>query len=234
MVFITNYNNTYAQENNEKLSVSIDVASGYVWRGLLLNSLPVLQPSIVFSLSKFSIGTWASTPFFSKDDQLQEIDLFVNYRILPFLSLNITDYYAYNSNLSNSYFNYDKEVTCHALDLQLIYTGNESFPLKAIVSTIIAGNDLNAKRKNNYSTYIELGYGNTCKQVDWEVFAGMVPMSSSFYDVNCINIINLGLGVSKSFQISPTYSLPLSIKFTVNPALESICLTAAITLFGVN
>ena len=234
LAFFVNNSYTYAQENDNKVSLSVDMASGFVWRGLLFNSLPVVQPSITFSSGKISLGAWASTPLVSRDDQPQEVDIFVNYQIMPFLLLNITDYYVYHSNLSNSYFNYKKEETCHTLDLQLIYTGSEYFPVKAMISTFIAGNDLNAKGKNNYSSYIELGYENTLKGINWEVFTGMVPMASSFYDINCINIINLGLGVSKSFQITPAYSLPLSIKFTINPASESIYLTATIALFGIN
>jgi len=107
-----------------------------------------------------------------------------------------------------------------------------------MISTIIAGDDLknewnsDGKRKNNFSTYIELGYGNTCKGIDWEIFAGMVPMASeNFYGITGASVINLGLGLSKSFEITPTYSLPLSIKFTVNPTMETVFLSAAITLF---
>jgi len=231
IAFVANNSHTYAQENNEPLSVSVDVASGFVWRGLLLNSLPVVQPSVSLSLGKFTIGAWASTPWVSKWNQSQELDLFVNYGLLPFLSLNVTDYYVYNSGLSDSYFNYNRKQTCHALDVQLAFTGTDHFPFKVMVSTIIAGNDLNDRDKNNFSTYIELGYGNTFQRVDWELSAGIVPMASSFYETSCVNVINLGLEVSKSFQITQTYALPLSVKLTVNPASESVYLTAAITLF---
>jgi len=227
VIFATD-SKTYAQD---KLNLSLDVASGFVWRGLAINTLPVVQPSFTFSPGKFSIGVWGSTTFVSDWDQPQEVDVFISYNFTPSFSINVVDYYVYNSNSfsfnKQSYFNYKKEETGHVFDLQLVYDG----VIKAMVSTIIAGDDLNDNDNNNYSTYFELGYGNTSYGVDWEVFAGAVPMTSSFYGISKGGIINFGLGLSKSFEITPTYSLPLSVKFSVNPATESVWLVAAITLF---
>ena len=215
-------------ESDEKLSISVDVASGFVWRGLALNTSPVIQPSVTFTSGKFSIGTWASTPFSSFD--YQELDIFASFQLTPFLSIGITDYYD-NSWGAASYFEYDKKDTGHAFDFQLMYDGNGGFPLKAMVSTIFAGSDLNSKGKNNFSTYFELGYGSTCRKVDWEVALGAVPMSSGFYEIEEAKIVNLRFGVSKSFEITPTYSLPLSLNFTINPAAKIAFLTAAVNLF---
>jgi hypothetical protein len=231
VVFFAQNSKIYAREDDDKINLSLDVASGFVWRGLVINTLPVLQPSFSFSPGKFSMGAWASTPLVSGSDQPQELDLFANYRLLPFLSINITDYYIYNANSSNSYFNYHKNETCHALDLQLIYSGCDRFPIKAMISTIIAGNDPNSRGNNNYSTYIELGYENSLKGVDWEVFAGMVPMSSSFYAIDGAHVINLGLGLAKKIPVTESYSLPLSMTFTINPAAKSVFLSAIMTLF---
>ena len=233
---LANSSSLYGQENPSKFSLSMDVASGFVWRGLTLNTSPVVQPSFTFAPGKFFVGAWASTPF--TPDEYQEVDLFVGIQFTPSFSISLTDYFGYDFGgwFAPSYFNYKKEETGHALDLQLVYDGTGSFPLKAMVSTIIAGNDLKGewdheKRKKNYSTYIEVGYGNTCKGVDWEIFAGGVPMASEFYGIDGGKFINLGMGVSKSFEITPTYSLPLSVKFSVNPAMETVFLSAAITLF---
>ena len=236
IVMLVNVSRIYGQDDTEKINLSVDVASGFVWRGLTLNSSPVVQPSFTLTPGKFSIGAWASIPFTS--GEYQEVDIFINYQFTPSLSLSLTDYFGYEYwgwDAPPSYFNFKREETTHALDLQLAYDGSGGFPIKAMVSTIIAGNDLkesNSKIKNNFSTYVELGYGNTCKSVDWEIFAGMVTMASeNFYGVTGASMMNLGLGVSKSFDITPTYSLPLSVKFVVNPTMETAVLTAAITLF---
>jgi len=238
IAMLANFSGIYGQENTDKMSLSVDVASSFVWRGLALNSSPVVQPSFTFTPGKLSIGAWASIPF--TPDEYQEVDLFINYHFTPSLSLCLTDYFGYDywGWGTPSYFNYKKEETCHAFDLQLIYDGSGAFPIKTMISTIIAGDDLkwtgndwDGKWKNNFSTYIEFGYGNTYKDVDWEVFAGMVPMASDFYNVTGADVINMGLGLSKRFEITPTYSLPLSVKLMVNPSMKIVFLTAAITLF---
>ena len=226
----------FAQDNDDdgKLSLTVDAASGFVWRGLSNNSTPVIQPAITFTQGKFSIGTWASTPFVPGD--YQEIDIFASYQITPALSIAISDYYDCGWNWDNDrYFNYKKEETMHSFDLQLIYNGDENFPLKATLSTIIGGSDLktkDGKRKQNFSTYFELGYASTTRSgLDWEIFAGAVPMESEFYDIDGAAVVNIGLGVSKNFEITPTYSLPLSLKFSVNPAHRAAFLVASIALF---
>ena len=222
----------YGQEKPEKVNLSMDVANNFVWRGLAINTTPVVQPTVTFlPESRFSFGLWASTPF-STDfgEQPTEVDIFFIIQISKFLTLNVTDYFVYEYDWPVSYFNLKREETGHAFDAQLIFASGD-FPLKATVSTIFAGADLNDKGKNNFSTYIELGYGKSGKHVDWEIFAGAVPMKSGFYGLESADVVNLGFNVTKSFQINPTYSLPVSMKFTVNPAHKAAFLTAAVTLF---
>ena len=219
----------YAQdESSGKFSLSLDLASGFVWRGQSLNTSPVIQPEIAFNFGNLSVGTWASTPFVT--DDYKELDLFINYQITPFFSIGITDYFVY-ANDPYTYFDFKKNKTGHNFDLQLMYEGQNGF--KALASTIIlSGEDFNAKGDSNFSTYIELGYGNTHYGVDWEICAGFVPMASiEFYEIDKANVVNLGFGVSKKFEITPTYSLPLSLQFTVNPAHKAALLTVVMKLF---
>ena len=219
-------NDTYAQdESSERISLSLDVASGFVWRGQSLNASPVIQPEIALNFGNFSVGTWASTPFVAGN--YKELDLFVNYQFTPSFSIGITNYFEYNN--SWNYFDFKKDNTGHSFDLQLMYEGDNGF--KAMVSTIIAGADLNDKGDSNFSTYLEVGYGNSFNGVDWDFCLGFVPMASDFYLIEKANVVNLSFGVYKSFVITPTYSLPLSLQFTVNPALKAAFLTAAIKLF---
>ena len=217
------------KEVTEKLKLSANVASGFVWRGQSLNSTPVIQPSFTFALGRFSIGSWTSTSFVP--NEYKEIDLFASFLITPNLSIGITDYYSYDNWSSPNYFSLKNDTTAHAFDLQLNYNGLGIFPVRAMVSTIIAGADLNNKGKNNFSTYFELGYGNNFSGVNWDFSVGFVPMSSAFYNLEDFNVVNVSLSLSKSFTITPTYSLPLSLTFTVNPAEKAAFLTAAITLF---
>ena len=227
----------FAQENekNAELNLSVDVASGFVWRGVSLNSAPVVMPEIALTVGKLTIGAWASVPF--TPGEYQELDIFASLQLTPSLSIGLADYFDSTPGWwsSPSYFNYKKEETSHTLDLLLIYDGEGSFPLKFTASTIIAGADLKTKdgeRKRNFSSYFELGYGNTTRYgIDWEVFAGFVPMKSEYYGIDDAAFTNIGFGVTRYFEITPTYSLPLSLRMSVNPAYEAVYFTAAIGLF---
>ena len=222
----------YGQEISEKVNLSLEVANNFVWRGFANNTMPVMQSSVTFSpTGKLLFGTWASTPL-STDlgEQPILLDVFFEVQLLPALSLFVTSYYVYGTGWTESYFNLKKEETGHAFDAQL-KIGTDDFPLRAMISTIFAGADLNEKGKNNYSTYIELGYGKSGKHIDWEIFAGAVPMKSGFYGLTGADVVNLGFKVTKSFEITPTWSLPVSMKFTVNPARRAAFLTAAVALF---
>ena len=230
LAVLARVSNLYAQDDDEKFRLSVDVASGFVWRGFSLNTSPVVQPTITFTQGRFSIGAWATTPFNS--GEYQEIDVFASYQITQSLSISITDYFDYTSFFwGKDYFNYKKNETFHAFDLQLMHCGSEDYPFKAMISTIIGGDDLNDEGKSNFSTYFELGYGNTTKRgINWEVFTGFVPMKSYFYEITDASIVNIGFGVSKSLEITPTYSLPLSFSFSINPAYRSVYFVAKITL----
>ena len=227
----------YSQDNgnDEKISLSVDFASGFVWRGIAFNTSPVVQPEVSLNLGRFSFGAWASTPF--TQGKHTEFDLYVFCEITPSISIGLLDYFDYDASNSMppSYFEYGKNKTTHTLDLMVMYDGSGAFPIKAMASTIIAGADLNDDGKRNFSTYIELGYENTTRNnIDWEVFMGFVPMKSTgFYEVEKPGFLNLGLGVTKTFEITPTYSLPLSLKLGVNPHPDhqSVFLKAAIKLF---
>ena len=219
------------EENGKKLDLSVDVASGFLYRGLVLNSTPVFQPTVTFTSGNFLLGAWASTAF-ADVGEFRGLDIFAVYQLLPTFSVGLTNYFPHGWG-DISYFNYKKEETGHAYDLQLMYEGLGGF--KALGSVIIGGDDLmwkDGELKRNFSTYLELGYGGTTASgLDWELFAGVVMMKSGFYAIDGAGFTNIGAGVTKSFEITPTYSLPLSMKFSINPAYESVFLTASVALF---
>jgi len=218
-------------ENNNRINLSVDLFSNFVWRGMSLNTSPVIQPEVSISLGNFSFGAWASTPF--TPGEYNELDLFVNYQLTSSMSVSIMDYFDYGSWWSSpSFFEYTKDLTNHTIDILLAYDGSGIFPVRTMLSTVIGGNDLNDKGKRNYSTYLEVGYENTARNgIEWEVFLGFVPMKSDFYEVAGAWVTNIGFGVGKNFEITPTYTLPLAFKISLNPAHEYVFFTAAVALF---
>lgn len=224
--------NIYGQER-ERVNLSIDLANNFIWKGMATNKTPVIQPSVTFlPENRFAFGLWASTPIIPTKEKIHEVDIFVDVLITPFLTFNITDYFVCDDGVPN-YFNFGRDTTGHTVDAQLLFA-HENFPLKVMVSSIFLGNDLNDKGDNNFSTYIEFGYGKINKYFDWDIFVGMVPFKSvNFYDVDKFSIINTGISVSKTFGITKNYSLPLSLKLSVNPTHKNVFLTLSATIFSI-
>ncbi len=84
--------------------------------------------------------------------------------------------------------------------------------------------------KQNYSTYIELGWAfKSCN-----IFLGVTP-SNGYYGagygkVNGFAVCNLGLSSVRNIKISPEFIIPLKGTVYINPQAESIDFVLGITL----
>jgi hypothetical protein len=85
-----------AQEDSSSAwSVGADgeLVSQFVWRGLVLNNHPSLQPEVYLEHGSFDLGVWASFPF---DGSYREIDTYLSWShsfSAGELDLNAQDYY---------------------------------------------------------------------------------------------------------------------------------------------
>ncbi len=86
-----------AQQASKKTPWTIgadgELVSQYVWRGLVLNSHPSIQPEVYLEHGNFDLGVWASYPF---DGSYREIDTYLSWsHSFPAgeLDLNAQDYY---------------------------------------------------------------------------------------------------------------------------------------------
>lgn len=217
-----------ATTNGSKVTIdySIDVVSRYIWRGLLYNASPNLQPTLSLTVGGFSIGSWASYSF---NRNYAEVDLFLTYTKGPF-SLTLFDYYNEDEDDMDSvkYFNWDRKVTSHALEGTIAWAGTESFPLRALAATFFYGNDLNADGKQYYSTYFELGYPFSVNDYALDVFLGITPAEGLYH--NNANIVNVGVTVSKEIKVTDNLMLPVRASFVVNPAKEDVYFVVGIIL----
>lgn len=192
-----------------QLSVSADVVSSYVWRGVTQSSDPNIQPTISYTADKFIIGAWGSSDFSGAGTK--EVDLFATYNITSILGVTVTDY-QYNL-LSTPYFKYN-EGTGHVFEGTLNYAGVSSFPLSASLNVMFAGADKKyTNGKQAYSTYLELGYPISSY---FKVFAGASFTESQQYKTKGFGIVNLGIKASKTIEIG-SFSLPVYAILGVNP-----------------
>lgn len=219
-----------AQEEKQSSAVSVDysvdLVSRYVWRGLLFNGNPNIQPTISLTTGGFSIGSWAS---FAVSQEYAEIDLFATYSIGNF-SFTVYDYYnEYESNLDSvDYFNWDKKTTGHLVEGSISWSGTESFPLSVTLASFFYGYDMNKNQNQNNSTYLELGYPVKIADYNFDLFVGGT-LNKGFYNDEA-NIINVGFKTSKEIEITDKFKLPVSATFALNPAKDDVFFVVGITL----
>ncbi len=201
--------------------------SRYIWRGINLggNSASI-QPSISYSTGIFTIGAWGAYSVGS--NQLgQEADLYITISPLDFLSFTVTDYFFPNDRLTdNEYFHQG-----HVLEIMASFSGFEKFPLGISVATNIVGADKTEDGDQAFSTYVEASCPINAGFVDLRLFAGAVfGDKGGYYQTDGSGFINLGLGVSKSIQITEKWSLPVDAALIFNPDSENIFITFGFTI----
>ncbi len=213
---------TAQEEDNESpITISADMVTRYVWRGLSLSKSPAIQPSIEYSLGNFTIGTWGSYTF--GHEELQEVDLYASYSLGTF-SITLNDYYNPNEFFddANQYFEWNGDSTLHSLELVAAWEGTENFPIMVSAGLFFYGNDRDETGDNYYSTYAEIGYPFEIKGVSLQPFAGFTFAEGYYSDG--FDLVNLGIKAEKEISVTESFSLPVSASFITNPAAGQVFL----------
>ncbi len=250
---------SYGQESSKdsKLGFDIgaDIMSRYVWRGTRCGgSSPNIQPFTSLSLSNFEIGVWGAYSV-GGTNPYQEFDLYATYNFAnEVFSVTIADYFFPNELSDYKYFEYKKDSTGHIFEGTLSFNGTEKIPVSLFIATNFFGgdakkvdNDVNSPDFNKedgiqYSTYIELGYSTSIREIDFDAFLGFTLNSpkkadtasgyigeNGFYG-NSPGIVNLGFTATKKIKITEKYSLPVSTSVITNPQMEKVCFVFGISL----
>jgi hypothetical protein len=164
----------------QSVSVGADVVNRYIWRGQVLSTGASVQPSLSFSQSGFTIGSWGSfsTAGPSAGAGGDELDLYASYSFdlgaNGSFSVGVTDYFfpdQSNGPPANSgFFDYDtdeldRSVSGHVIEPNVSYTGPESLPISlygAINAWGTAGNEV----------WLEASYPFSVSGVDLSVAVG--------------------------------------------------------------
>ena len=207
-----------------------DVVSSYIWRGTVGSPNPNIQPTLAIDAGGLEVGVWGSTDFMGS---YKEVDPYVSYTLKAF-KVTLTDY---DWTFKNSYFNYKKDATDHIFEGSIAFLGTEKFPLSIALNTMIYGADkkwdMDSSKfttKQNYSTYIELGY--TFKQ--FSVLLGVTPSDGYYGDgygkVGGFSVCNIGISSSRNIKFSKDFEMPLKASLFINPQAENIFFVLGITL----
>jgi len=208
-----------AQEEKAAIDVGADLVSRYVWRGMNLSTSPAIQPYIEYTTGNFTLGSWGSYTF--AQEPYQEVDLYMSYRF-KYITISLNDYFVPVDSLeiTNDYFNWEKASTTHSLEASLTVSDIPNVPLSFTTGVFLYGNDLDEQGNNYYSTYFELGYDFAIGDNDVSSFVGITPSEGMYSDG--LNVVNLGVTVSREIALSDNYALPLQGSFIINPDAENV------------
>ena len=207
----------------QDIFINADFVSSYMWRGMKCGNAAV-QPTLGITMGGFTLSAWGSTEFRNENN---EIDLTLEYQFKR-LTLNVTNYFEQSEEEPFDYFNYAAHSSGHTFEAGAGYTISEKFPLTASWYTVFAGNDYREDGKRAWSSYCELSYPFSVKDVNMSVEAGFTPWESMYSDK--FNVVNIGLSATKDIKITSNFSLPIFGKLIANPYEEQLYFVFGITL----
>lgn len=212
---------TMAQETPEA-SVSVDLVSGYLWRGQDLGNVSI-QPSVGVSYKGFSLSGWGSVGLDKEDTK--EFDLTLGYATGGF-SISVTDYWFDGG---AGYFHYGAHNTTHVFEAQV---GYDFGPVALNWFTNFAGDDgVNKDGDRAYSSYLSVAAPFRLGGLEWTAEVGATPWATTFYNdgANGFEVCDISLGVAKEVKVSDSFSLPVFAKATWNPATEGAYFAVGMT-----
>ena len=204
--------------NDNGFHFTTDFCSKYVWRGSAVCGT-ALQPEISYSVGGLTIGSWGSNSL-NTTDIYQELDFFVEYSAGG-ASIMVYDYCWTDDNGNFNYFGKYKDT--HFLELGLGYDFGEiteNLPLSFNVNTILAGANRKANDDQAYSTYMEITYAPSIKNIDLSLTVGAASEdedAAMYSRKGGFNLVNIDLGVSHDFNIKDVATLTAGAHLICNP-----------------
>ena len=221
LMFATGMSAT-AQDEVET-TVSADVVSTYVWRGMECGSAAI-QPTLGIGYKGLSLSAWGSYGLVDTHDA-KEFDLTLAYSTGGF-NIGITDYWF--NTPEERYFLYDANKTSHIFEANI---GYDFGPAAIQWFTNFAGNDgYNKDGKRAYSSYVELSAPFKIASVDWSAAVGAVPYATDFYGVDGFAVTNVLLKATKDIKVTDSFSIPVFAQVAANPSIEKAYLVFGFTL----
>ncbi len=221
LMFATGMSAT-AQDEVET-TVSADVVSTYVWRGMECGSAAI-QPTLGIGYKGLSLSAWGSYGLVDTNDA-KEFDLTLAYSTGGF-NIGITDYWF--NTPEERYFLYDANKTSHIFEANI---GYDFGPAAIQWFTNFAGNDgYNKDGKRAYSSYVELSAPFKLASVDWSATVGAVPYATDFYGVDGFAVTNVSLKATKDIKVTDSFSIPVFAQVAANPSTEKAYLVFGFTL----
>lgn len=196
------------------LSVSLELATRYVWRGLQYGDAPVAFATLGYTYKGFYAYAMGAYAFNSSH---QEVDLGVTYT-WKWLTIGASDYFFPSAaGEKDKYFNFNRHTTGHSIETY-ITASPFSFPLWITASVYPWGNDYRPDGKQAYSAYAEIGYKYRFKGPHAISAICGAALNKSFYNdyTTGFSIVNVSARYDTAFRFG-SFELPVSASYILNP-----------------
>ena len=208
---------------SQDVFINADFVSSYIWRGMDSGNACV-QPSLGVNWKGLTAYAWGSTEFRNKNN---EIDLSLEYECKN-LTLYANNSFTQTEEEPFKYFNYNSHSTGHTFEIGAGYMLSEKLPLSISWYTVFAGNDYRENEKRAWSSYCEVSYPFSVKDVSMSIEAGFTPWDGMYS--NKFNVVNVGLSATKELKITSNFSLPIFGKLIANPYEEQVYFVFGLSL----
>jgi len=209
-------------QDGPEFSVGADVVSSYVWRGSKVSGYEGInvQPTASVSVGNLALGMWGSVNY---EGSAKEADLYLSYS-LGSLTLMVTDYW-----FGGNYFRFGKSSGTHFYEGSLAYSFGDALPLSISWNTLLYGADYKADGSKRYSSYVEVSYATSIKDIGLTLAAGASPWTSNWYHLDNdgemksgFQMVNISLKATKELKLSDSFSLPVFGQIVANPCSEDV------------
>lgn len=220
--------NVTAQEQKDSpFSVSLELSTKYMWRGIEYGDAPTVFPSINYTYKGFNAYAMGA---YAVNGSHQEVDLGIGYTYDCFFVGAADYYYPSAVGSKDSYFNLNNRETGHYVELYTTFSP-QSIPLWITLSSYVFGADKNLEGNQAYSSYAELGYKFNFKNDNVLSLCIGAALNKSFYTnyEKGFNVVNIGLKYNTSIPFGK-FRLPVSASYILNPYKEKSFVTFSVYL----
>ncbi len=206
-----------AQDSSSKTSFTAgaDIYSSYVWRGTKFAG-PSIQPTVALNAGDFTLGVWGSygtvvpggSPYY-------ETDPYLAFNFKMGLSLGVTAYY-YEGDISQI-----SDTTS-----SFAYELNAGYSIKnlSLSANVVLNNSRAGAGSQGGDAYFQATY-NFPK---FNIFAGA---GNGWYTLNHkFDLCNVGVGTSKTIQVTKKFSIPVTGQVIVNPNAKKLFMVVGFSL----
>lgn len=196
------------------VDIGATTTSRYVWRGMLFDNGVNFQPYAMYSTDKFSVGTASSM---SLTNDFNEISFLMSYSVSTSLvDMTFYLYDCYYQYTGSDFFNFDdadefSSVGSHYLEAY-VELSKEDSPFSFLFSSVFWNDP-------DRSLYAEASYSKTLSNDIESSFTlgGALTESREWYYTNKAGIVNVSYELSKNLEVTPEFSVPMSVKTIMNP-----------------